>query len=350
MIFAVERDKMVRMSDRVVLVTGATGLVGNAIVRALHARGDRVRALVRDPERARGIVPAGVELVPGDILVRESLDAAVVGASLVFHAAGMPEQWQSDESVFDRVNRVGTKEVLDAALRAHVTRVVYTSTMDVFAAPPGGTLVETAIDAQPKPTAYERSKQAAEREASKIEALGLDVVHVNPGAVYGPSPVVGTLNAFLQRLLAGKVPLLPPGGMSIAFLEGVAAVHLAAADRGRRGERYLVADEHLSTTEIAREALSAEGRGRTAPRTGPLWLMRALAAVSAPIARALGIKPLIAPGELSFLTWNAHVDASKAKQELGFRPTPAREGIRTTVDALLHPTKSASASEASASS
>jgi nucleoside-diphosphate-sugar epimerase len=346
---AAEWDKMVRMPDRVVLVTGATGLVGNAIVRALHARGDRVRALVRDVERARGIVPDGVELVPGDILVRESLDAAVVGASLIFHAAGMPEQWQHDESVFDRVNRVGTKEVLAAALRAQVTRVVYTSTMDVFAAPPGGTLAETKIDDQPKPTAYERSKQAAEREASEIEALGLDVVYLNPGAVYGPSPVVGTLNAFFQRLLAGKVPLLPPGGMSIAFLDGVAAAHLAAADRGRRGERYLVADEYLSTTELAREVLSTEGRGRPVPKTGPLWLMRAIATVSAPIARALSIQPLIAPGELSFLTWSAHVDASKAKQELGFRPTPAREGIRRTVDSLLCRTNDVGASEANAS-
>jgi len=346
---AVKRDKMVRMADRVVLVTGATGLVGNAIVRALHARGDRVRALVRDPGRARGIVPAGVELVAGDILVRESLDAALVGASLVFHAAGMPEQWHADESVFDRVNRVGTREVLAAALGAHVTRAVYTSTMDVFAAPPGGTLVETNIDDQPKPTAYERSKQAAEHEASQLEAQGLDVVYVNPGAVYGPSPVVGTLNAFFRRLLAGKVPLLPPGGMSIAFLDGVVAVHLAAADRGRRGERYLVADEHLSTTELAHEVLAAERRGRAVPKTAPLWLMRALATGSAPLARAFGIQPLIAPGELSFLTWNAHVDASKAKQELGFRPTPAREGIRKTVDALLHLTSNVGASEANTS-
>jgi len=215
-------------------------------------------------------VPDGVELVAGDILVQESLDAAFAGASLVFHAAGMPEQWQSDESVFDRVNRAGTKEVLAAALRARVIRAVYTSTMDVFAAAPGGRLVETTIDDQPKPTAYERSKQAAEREASQIEALGLDVVYVNPGAVYGPSPVVGTLNSFFQRLLAGKVPLLPPGGMSVAFLEGVVAVHLAAADRGRRGERYLVADEHLSTSDLARHALFAEGRARAVPKTAPL--------------------------------------------------------------------------------
>jgi nucleoside-diphosphate-sugar epimerase len=326
------------MRERVV-VTGSTGLVGHAIARALARRGDRVRALARDVARARAILPAEMEIVGGDILDPASLDRAFDGARLVFHAAGMPEQWQADESIFDRVNRVGTKEVLAAARRAGVERVVYTSTMDVFAAANGGTLVETNIDPHPKHTAYERSKQAAEREAATIEALGLDVVYVNPGAVYGPSPTTGTLNDFFVRLLEGKVPMLPPGGMSVAFVDGVVDVHLAAAERGRRGERYLVADGHMTTAELAREALQAEGRGRSVPRTAPLWLMRALASASAPIARTLGIRPLLAPGELSFLTWNVRVDASKARRDLRFVPTPAREGIKRTIDALQQDTE-----------
>ena len=326
---------MTAMSESIVLVTGATGLIGNGIARALLGRGDRVRALVRNPEGARAILPAGIEIAQGDILEEKSVDTALEGVKLVFHAAGMPEQWQTDESIFDRVNREGTRIVLSAAARAGVRRVVYTSTMDVFAAPPGGTLVESNIDAEPKPTAYERSKQAAEREAVAIEASGLDIVYVNPGAVYGPSPVSATLNQFFVRLLAGKVPMLPPGGMSIAYIDGVTFVHLAAAERGKRGERYLVADEHLSMAEIAKYARDAEGRGRAVPKVAPLFFMRALATISAPIARTFGIAPLIAPGELSFLTWNAHVDASKAKRELGFVPTPARDGVRKTIAALM---------------
>jgi nucleoside-diphosphate-sugar epimerase len=326
---------MTRMSERLVLVTGATGLIGNAIAHALVRRGDKVRALARHPDRARALLPDSVEIAQGDILDSKSVEAALAGVRLVFHAAGMPEQWRSDESIFDRVNREGTRVVLTAAEAAGVERVVYTSTMDVFAAPRGGSLVETNIDRDPKPTAYERSKQAAEREAAAIEARGLDVVYVNPGAVYGPSPIMGTLNQFFVRLLAGKVPVVPPGGVSLAYIDGVAFVHLAAAEKGRKGERYLVADEHRSMAELAREAREAEGRGRPVPPNAPLWAMRAIAAISAPIARAFGIAPLIAPGELSFLTWDAHVDATKAKRELGFVPTPAREGVKKTIAAIL---------------
>lgn len=110
------------------------------------------------------------------------------------------------------MNRQGTKNLLEASLAAGVRRVVYTSTMDVFAAPPGGTLRETLVDDRPKPTAYERSKQAAEREAEQIERRGLDVVYTNPAAVYSPGLATTALNAFFARLLNGKVPLLPPEG------------------------------------------------------------------------------------------------------------------------------------------
>ena len=125
----------------------------------------------------------------GDVEDPSSLRSACEGVEWVFHVAGMPEQWQADESIFDRVNRQGAANMMAAALAAEVNRVVHTSTMDVFAAPSGGTLVEDKLDPEPKHTAYERSKQAAEREVEAVRAQGLDVVYVNPGAVYGPGPV-----------------------------------------------------------------------------------------------------------------------------------------------------------------
>lgn len=316
------------------LVTGATGLIGYGIVQALAARGVPTRALVRDVERARRTLPSAVELVRGDITEPETLAPAVRGAEVVYHAAGMPEQWQRDETVFDRVNRHGTRNVLEASLAAGVRRVVYTSTMDVFAAPPGGTLRESEVDPAPKPTAYERSKQAAEREAERVAERGLDVVYLNPAAVYGPSPTPTTLNGFFRRLLAGEIPVLPPGGVTLAFIDGVVSAHLAAADVGRPGERYLLGDEYLDLSELARRTLALAGSARSTPRVAPAWLLGAFARASAPLARAFGLTPLVAPGELSFLLWRARVDASKAQRELGFRPTPADEGIRRTLEAF----------------
>jgi nucleoside-diphosphate-sugar epimerase len=243
----------------------------------------------------------------------------------------MPEQWQRDERVFERVNRDGTTNVLEAARAASVERVVYTSTMDVFAAPRGGTLVETNLDAEPKPTAYERSKQAADREAERICAEGLDLVHVNPGAVYGPSPVHVALNDFFLKVLNRGAPLLPPGGVSVAYVDAVADAHVAAAERGRSGERYLLADEHVSMVRLAETILECAGTGRRRPPLAPVWLMHALARTSAPLARAFGFTPLVAPGQLSFLLWNARVDASKARRELGYVAVPLREGVERTI-------------------
>lgn len=317
-----------------VLVTGATGLIGHAIARALVAQGHRVRALVRDPARAAALLPAGVEDVQGDITAPASLPAALSGVQRVFHAAGLPEQWQPDAAIFDRVNRQGTVNVLRAALAAGVQRVVYTSTMDVFAAPRGGTLVETHVDAAPKPTPYERSKQDAEREAEQVRAQGLELVYVNPGAVYGPSPVQTGLNVFFLQLLQRKMPALPPGGMPVAYVEGVAQAHLAAAERGRSGERYLVADGHVSTRALAQEIARAAGRQGHAPLVLPAPLAKALAAASAPLARALRFTPLLAEGQLSFVLWDVRIDATRAQRELGFVPTPLAEGVARTVASL----------------
>ena len=249
---------------------------------------------------------------------------------LLFHAAGMPEQWASDERIFDRINRYGTANVLDAALRGGVRRVIYTSTMDVFFAPPGGTVVETAIDPRPKASAYERSKQAAEREADIRLAAGLDVVFVNPAAVYGPSPVHVGLNSLIIRLLTGRVPMLPPGGLSVAYVSGVADAHVAAAERGRSGERYLLADTFVTTSDLAHH-VAREGGLKRLPPTAPPALARGFAAFLAPFARRLGFTPMLAPGQLSFLLWRAAADSTKATRELGFTPTRLTEGVKQTV-------------------
>jgi dihydroflavonol-4-reductase len=316
-----------------VLVTGATGLIGNAILRKLIERGADVRALVRDEARAKELLPASVELVKGDVTDPGSLDAPLRGVTRVFHAAGIPEQWQPDEKTFERVNTRGTANVMKAALATGVKRVVYTSTMDVFAAPRGGTLVETNIDKLPKGTAYERSKQAAERETEAYRARGLDVVYLNPGAVYGPSPVHVGVNSFFIQFLTGKMPLVPPGGMSLAYVHGVAEAHLVAADRAPSGERYLIADGHAPNRALV-EIIAHEAGVSKVPPDAPVWLMKALADVSAPIARRFGVRPMITPGQLEFLLWDPRIDTTKAERELDFVPMPLEEGVRRTIQFL----------------
>jgi dihydroflavonol-4-reductase len=316
-----------------VLVTGATGLIGHSVAHRLADRGHTVRALVRDEVRAQPLLPARVHRVLGDVTRPESLGPTLVGVEWLFHCAGLPEGWQRDEGIFDRVNRQGTANVLAAAAAARVKRVIYTSTMDVFPAPRGGVVVEGELDPVPRPTAYQRSKVDAEREVQRALDRGVEVVVINPVAVYGPAPVVTGLNAAMVKLVKGQMPLLPPGGMSLAYVDGVADAHLAAAERGKTGGHYLVADGYLSLRELA-ERVASLVPGVAVPRVAPEWFLRGAAGAMAALGRVFGFAPMVAPGELEFVLWQARADASKATRELGFRPTPLEEGLLRTVQHL----------------
>jgi nucleoside-diphosphate-sugar epimerase len=314
-----------------VLVTGATGKVGHAVARALLERGDAVRALVRDPGRAAGVLPPGAEAVRGDVTDPSSVAAAAAGCELVFNAMGIPEQWLSDETRFDRVNAGGTQAVAEAARAARVRRLVHTSTEDVFHAETGGRFDESQVADYPKGTAYERSKQRAE-ELALAARDGLEVVIVNPSGVYGPGPSASASfdkNMF-EPLIRKRLPALPPGGLGVAFVEGVASGHLLAADRGRDGERYILCDRHVSLRELAETVVRVAGRGRVPP-TLPRPLARAMASGGEALSRVIRRPPLLSKGQLHYFLWDAAPDSTKAQTELGWRTTPLEDGIRRTL-------------------
>jgi dihydroflavonol-4-reductase len=316
------------------LVTGATGKVGGAIARALLARGDEVRALVRDPAAAARLLPAEVELVRGDVTEPATVASAVAGRELVFNAMGIPEQWFPDESVFERVNARGTETVVRAAAEAGVARVVHTSTIDVFHAERGVRFDESRVADYPKGTAYERSKQHAEELALAARG-GTELVICNPAGVYGPTPASSASidEGMFEPMVAGRLPALPPGGMGVCFDAGVARGHLLAAERGRDGERYILCDRHVTLRELAAATVRAAGRGRVPPSL-PAPLARAMAAAGEIIAGLGGPPPLLSRGQLHFFLWNAAPDATRAQEELGWEPTALEDGLRAAVRAL----------------
>ncbi len=315
-----------------VLITGATGTVGWPIARDLAARGDSVRALVRDVERARAILPDGVEPVRGDVADRESVRRAVAGAELVFHAAGLPEQWRRDPADFTRVNVEGTRNVAEEALAAGVRRFAYTSTIDVFRWTPGQPFDERVIDPDPRPTDYERSKQEADRLVVALTEDGLDAVFLHPAAVYGPVPALAVgLNDLIVRLATKKIPMLLPGGMPVVHSDDVATAHVRAIDEAPAGSRFIVADRYLTLSEIA-ASVEALVPGARKPRVMPIAVARAVSAVGERIAGLTGRPPLIPRGALIFLESHPVPDGACVRSELRLEITPWERGLAETVE------------------
>jgi dihydroflavonol-4-reductase len=315
-----------------VLITGATGTVGFPIARDLVARGDDVRALVRDVERARKLLPDGVEPVAGDVGDRDSVERAVGGCELVFHAAGLPEQWRLDPGDFQRVNVEGTRNLAVASMAAGVRRFIYTSTIDVFDWTPGEPFDESVIDPDPRPTFYERSKQEADRVVVEFASQGLDVVFLHPAAVYGPVPALfAGANDLLVRLATGRIPMLLPGGMPVVHSDDVARAHIAGADRAPSGSRFIVSDRYLTLSEMA-ASVAAVVPGAKTPRVMAIAVARGVSAVGERVAKVTKRPPLIPHGALLFLISHPVPVADRVRGELGLEITPWERGLEETLE------------------
>lgn len=315
------------------LVTGATGTVGAAVVAELLAAGRAIRALVRDVDRARPLVPAAVELVAGDVTDRASVERAITGCEAVFHTAGLPEQWLRDPRQFNRVNVDGSRNLGEAALAAGVARFVYTSTIDVFAWQRGQPFDEATIATAPKGSHYERSKQEADRVMVALAERGLPVRFTHPSAVYGPAPVVNPgLNEVIVKVARGKLPALLPGGIPVVFAPDVARGHLAA-ERAAVGARFILHDRFVPLRELATLVVAAVGKGKV-PRVIPTWLARTVSVLGEGVAKLTRRAPLIPAGQLQFLLEDVHPSAERARRELALTFTPLAEGLARTLAAL----------------
>lgn len=313
------------------LVTGATGLVGFHVAEALRRSGETPRLLVRSPDKARALFGEAAELVPSDITDAASVLDATRGVERVFHAAGHPEQWLEDENRFDRVNAGGTRNVVQACVKHAVARLVYTSTIDVFEAANGQSFDESVLAMEPKGTAYERSKQAADRIVTEAVARGLDAVFLHPAAVYGPGPAQSRgVNDFVKDLKLGKVPALLPGGMPLVFARDVGEAHVRAAQRADKGERFILSERFVTLKELTLAANRALGTTRVPPVL-PWFLAHALSFSTESLSSLTGKPPLLPRGQLHFLKWGAHPDAGRARERLGLEFTPLETGLAQLV-------------------
>jgi dihydroflavonol-4-reductase len=312
------------------LITGATGFIGWHVARKLLERGDRVRALVRDPSRVREL--EGVEPVCGDLRDAQSLARALEGCGVVFHVAADYRLWTREPEQMFRSNVDGTRNLLAAARQAGVERVVYTSTVGCIGVPRDGLGDEqTPIGIGEMTGAYKRSKFLAEQVAVQFAAEGFPVVIVNPTAPVGdhdfkPTPTGKIIVDFVRGAMPGFVDT----GLNVVDVRDVAEGHLAACERGRPGERYILGSENLTLQQIL--ATLAEIQGRKAPSLRvPYAVAYAVGVVSTAWAAVSGREPLAPLDGVRMSRKKMWVRHDKAARELGYAPGPAEGALRRAV-------------------
>jgi len=306
------------------LVTGATGFLGSHVARLLTERGESVRLLVRSSSSAGLVEGLPAERVVGDLRDPASLERAVAGVRTVYHVAADYRLWARDPREIYHSNVTGTKNLLDAARHAGVSRFVYTSTVATMAVPqPSGLPDEsTATSLGQMIGWYKRSKWLAEQEAIRASAAGLSVVIVNPTTPVGPGDAKPTpTGRVIVDFLNGRMPAYVDTGLNFVAVEDAAAGHLLAAERGRDGERYILGAENLTLKQEL--DLLSQVSGRPAPRMRlPHAVALAAGYADAAMSRLLGREPQIPLEGVRMARHKMFVSTGKARAELGFAPGP----------------------------
>jgi dihydroflavonol-4-reductase len=314
-----------------VLVTGGTGFLGRSLVGRLVGDGNDVRALARSEASASKVGALGAEPVRGDVLDLDALAAAMGGCDVVYHTAGANAFCVRDPSPMFEVNVQGSENVVRAAARAGVRRVVYTSSAATLGEASG------TIGSEESPhrgwfySEYERSKFEAERAVfAAARESGLDVVSVNPASVQGPGRASGSAKLLLDYL-NGRIPAVVDSRISLVDIADCTEGHLLAAERGSPGERYVLSGATLSVRDGLALVASVVGIDRPV-RTLPPWLAIGAATVVEALGRVRRSRPSICREVARTLIHGHAYDGSKATRALGLRYTPIEETLRRTVD------------------
>ena len=317
-----------------ILVTGASGFVGNHVVRALAKRGEAVRILVRKSSNLSLLSDLpGLETATGDLRDKASLEAAVKGCEALYHVAADYRFDVSDPEEVYRSNVEGTRNLLEAAGNAGVKRIVYTSTVGCIGFLENGLANEdTPVTLDMMVGTYKRTKFQAEQAARHLAQKGLPVVIVNPTTPVGeydakPTPTGAMILRFLKR----KMPAVVDTGLNLIDVRDCAAGHLLAAERGRVGERYLLGCKNMTLLEIT-QALSRLS-GIPAPRFCLPYALAYLAGwCDTKLSLLRGKTPAISLEGVRMARKKMWVECGKALKELGLPQTPPEEALARAVE------------------
>jgi nucleoside-diphosphate-sugar epimerase len=310
------------------LVTGATGHIGNVLVRQLLARGEQVRVIVRQGSDLRPLEGLEVEMVHGDLLDSASLRQAVEGVELVYHLAARINLTSRPDPEIGRVNVDGTRHLLASALETRVRRFIFASSVYALQLPQAGTVDENLpFDPSVTRGEYYSSKAAASLAVLDAVAQGLDAVLLCPTAVTGPFDFQYSEagRGILYNMTPG-IKFTVDGAYDFVDVRDVACGFIQAAERGRRGETYILGGNRLTVVEASNLIWESAG-GRHMGIHLPNWV----ADLGAVILPLFSNHPLVTPSALDAIRSNSNISHAKAARELGYQPRPAARAI---VDAV----------------
>ena len=316
-----------------IVITGATGHLGNVLVRKLVSMNKKVRAVVLSGEDVASLEGLEVEKVEGDVRLPDSLRKAFEGADIVYHCAGVIFILPGQRKQLYQVNVLGTRNVVNLCLELKIKRLVYTSSIHALSEPAPGIVFDEAREFNPENVLgeYSKSKTLGTLEVLKGIEKGLDAVILCPSGIIGPYDYrVSEMGKLIVDFVKGKVKASVSGAYDFVDVRDVAEGLILACEKGKKGECYILSGQQISVGQLLE--FLGEINGVKAPWLKiPKQVARAAGFFNALYCNIMKLKPLFTPFSIDVLASNSLVSCQKARDELGYSPRSIYESIKDAV-------------------
>ena len=320
-----------------ILITGATGYVGNQLAHELALRENELNILVRNIHTANLPCSNNIKLFKGDITDRKSIDLAIKDCTQVYHCAAIAKLALTDPNAFFDVNVQGTRNILEASVNANVQKLVFTSSAAVFGPTLTIPFTENSSRIEPFESEYDHSKYMAENLVREFVTRGLNAVIVNPSRVFGPGPATysNAVNRMMQYIMNKKFVVLPKIDKYLSnycYIGDVVNGHILAMQKGLAGENYILGGENISYGQLLQSVTTYTGTKNHILKI-PVHILKVLASIS----RLINKNTELTPAMIKRFAKHRLLNSEKAIKKLGYQITPFEEGIKTTIDFLRTP-------------
>lgn len=319
-----------------IMITGATGFIGNKLVKSLISKGHDINALCRPSSDITGLAGTGVKIYLGDITNRNNIEECMSGCRQVYHLAALAKNWTRKSSDYYEHNTNAVKNILDSALNLDIEKVLFMSTSITFGPSSSVAVNEESLRFKIPLTVYEDSKIKAEKIVTEFADKGLNVVTVNPTRLFGPGLITegNSVSKMIQMYLKGNFRFLPGNGNAIgnyAYIEDLVDGCINAMKKGRSGEKYILGGKNISYNKFFSILSELSGVVRimfplpvsASMLFGYFELMR---------AKAFNHHPLITPGWVKTFTCDWKFSSMKAINEIDYKITPFKEALLKTLE------------------